>query len=209
MNSAPTTFDDFAAVIDFDGGRLVFANPVRVIVANTVADVIPALGVVERASLDGLYAAGYVAYEAAPAFDPKLRVQSGCRVPLLCFGIFDAPTRDHQPTSGPFTVSDWSTSLTETDHAHGIDHIRDAIAGGYTYQVNYTMRLRAKFEGDDFAFYERLRKSQRAPYAAYLNLGRHRILSASPELFFCTRHSPIPGAMPVARDRHDVSDRLR
>ncbi|MFP3394214.1 chorismate-binding protein, partial [Brevibacillus sp. SIMBA_076] len=58
------------------------------------------------------------------------------------------------------------------------------IEKGNTYQVNYTMRLQSKFEGDDFAFFDRLKRAQRSNYSAYLNVGTHRILSASPELFF-------------------------
>ena len=52
------------------------------------------------------------------------------------------------------------------------------------YQVNYTFRLHGEFGGDDLAEFARLRDAQPAGYCAYLNLGRQRILSASPELFF-------------------------
>src|SRR6185295_8899484 len=54
-----------------------------------------------------------------------------------------------------------------------------------------TFRMRAHFEGDDYALYRRLASSQRARYCAYLNLGRYRILSISPELFFRRRESSI------------------
>ena len=65
-----------------------------------------------------------------------------------------------------------------------IHAIREAIAAGDVYQVNQTFRLRARFRGDSLAFYERLRGAEPPPFAAYLNLGRRQILSASPELFF-------------------------
>src|SRR3972149_5001282 len=56
--------------------------------------------------------------------------------------------------------------------------------GGHTYQVNHTIRLRATIAGDDRGFYRDLCIAQRGGYAAYLDLGRDRRLSASPQLFF-------------------------
>ena len=62
--------------------------------------------------------------------------------------------------------------------------IREHIAAGDTYQVNHTLRLRSQVEGDERGLYRDLCYAQRGAYAAYLNLGRYRVLSASPELFF-------------------------
>jgi len=65
-----------------------------------------------------------------------------------------------------------------------IAQIREHIASGDTYQVNHTLRLRSRVEGDERGLYRDLCYAQRGAYAAYLNLGRYRVLSASPELFF-------------------------
>src|SRR5687768_1566817 len=62
-------------IFDFDGRRRSFADPARVIVATRLEDVRPALREAERAARAGLYAAGFVAYEAAPAFDAALAVR--------------------------------------------------------------------------------------------------------------------------------------
>jgi para-aminobenzoate synthetase/4-amino-4-deoxychorismate lyase len=82
--------------------------------------------------------------------------------------------------------------------------VHEAIARGDTYQVNYTFKLRARFEGDDFAFYERLLAAQRTRYGIYLDTGRFRVLSASPELFFRRRGRRI-----VARPMKGTSARGR
>ena len=58
------------------------------------------------------------------------------------------------------------------------------IAAGHTYQVNHTIRLRAVIAGEERGFYRDLCLAQRGGFAAFLDLGRHRVLSASPELFF-------------------------
>ena len=162
-----------------------FTDPVEVVVATRVEEVLPALRRVEQAVGEGLYAAGYVGYEAAPAFDAAFHVRDGGSLPLLWFGLFRAP--DPQPdeeSGGAFQLTEWQPSVSRDEYDAAIHAIREAIARGETYQVNHTLRLRAHFSGDDWSFYRALCAAQRPGHGAYLNLGRHRILSASPELFF-------------------------
>ncbi len=199
-----------SVVLDFAegpcaGGRTHFKGPREVVVARTVGEVLPALRRVERAGEAGLYAAGFVAYEAAPAFDSALRVRAPCEVPLVWFGIFDAPSHEAPAgRGGEFELSGWEASVTRGEYARRVEEAREQIARGYTYQVNYTLRLRARFRGDDFAFYERLRAAQQTRYAAYVNAGRFRVLSASPELFFRRR-----GRQVVARPMKGTARRGR
>jgi para-aminobenzoate synthetase/4-amino-4-deoxychorismate lyase len=62
--------------------------------------------------------------------------------------------------------------------------IRDYIAKGTTYQVNYTYRLHFKVFGDPICLYLRLRERQPVQYGALIRLPDDRyILSLSPELF--------------------------
>ena len=72
-------------------GQLAFGEPVEVIRADCLAEVRPALAAVRRAAMAGRYAVGYLSYEAAPAFDPAMRVRAGSRIPLVWFGIHDGP----------------------------------------------------------------------------------------------------------------------
>ena len=150
------------------------------------------LAAARRAAERGSYAAGYVAYEAAPAFDPALAVRAGSQFPLAWFAVFDEPIGDEpdigrgpsRGAAGDFTLSAWTPSVSRADYHERVAASREAIARGDTYQINYTFRLRSRFAGDDFALYERLAGAQRAGYCAYLDTGRYKILSASPELFF-------------------------
>ena len=183
MNPRPP--DTPAAVLDFPddcpgGGRAFFTNPLEVVTAQSPEEVRPALRRVERAAAEGLYAVGFVAYEAAPAFDRALVVKGRSGdLPLLWFGLFGRPS-EIETAAGEFRVSDWSPSITRDEYERNVEAVREAIARGDTYQVNYTLRLRARFEGDDFAFYERLRAAQRTRFGVYVNAGRFRVLSASP-----------------------------
>lgn len=177
----------------FDFPRpLCFGNPVRVIEAHCLAEVRPALRAVQAAADAGCFAAGYVAYEAAPAFDPALQViESQSSLPLLWFGVFAEPWALGEQTSGECHVSEWKADSDFGRCRDAIHAIREAIVAGEVYQVNHTFRLGARFQGNPLAFYERLRGAPPPPFAAYLDLGRHQILSASPELFFHRRSSQI------------------
>lgn len=165
--------------------RQVFSDPVEVVVAHTIDEVRPAMRRVEAARRDGLYAGGLVSYEAAPAFDAACKTRPAGKLPLLCFGIFDRLADDAwRRAAGTFARPDWRLDTTEGDFCGDVEVIRAAIRRGDTYQVNYTIRGNARLDGDDFAYYEQLRLAQASDYCAYLDLGRFRLLSASPELFF-------------------------
>ena len=63
--------------------------------------------------------------------------------------------------------------------------MKDLIARGETYQVNYTMRLEADFDGDPLGFFAAMARAQRsADHLAYLDFGdraaarRHRSSSS-------------------------------
>ena len=73
--------------------RRSFTNPREVIVAHTMGEVRPALERVARNAAEGRWAAGYVAYDAAPAFDAALRVAG--RAPTLA-----GATRGHPSAHG-------------------------------------------------------------------------------------------------------------
>ena len=76
-----------------DGVPALFAGASQVIVAQTARDVAGALARLDHARSKGHWIAGYAAYEAGYALEPRLwplmpRHRPG---PLLCFGVFDAP----------------------------------------------------------------------------------------------------------------------
>lgn len=165
--------------------RQVFCNPVKVVQTELVCEVCDALNEIEEFVQKGYYAVGYIGYEAAPAFDKAYRVKSSHQMPLLWFGIFlAAHVQEQVELSGAYAVSEWVSDTNRDIYEQNIQEIKQAIARGDTYQVNYTMRFKAEFKGDDFAYYEYLHKAQKSSYSAYLDIGRFRILSLSPELFF-------------------------
>ena len=190
-----------------------FVDAVEEITATTPAQIIPALRRIAAATQSGLHAAGFLTYEAAPACDPLFRVKAASALPLLWFGLFKTRREIKAGAflhDGPFSLTGAQTSLNENAYHQAVEQIREHIAAGDTYQVNFTLRQRAHFAGDDLALYHRLCRNQRAGYCAYLNLGRYRILSISPELFFHWHNGqittkPMKGTRP--RGRHTAEDR--
>jgi para-aminobenzoate synthetase/4-amino-4-deoxychorismate lyase len=161
------------------------------IAAHTPADVLDALGAVQRAADSGLAAAGFVCYEAASGLDPHLKVFSpppppAADLPLVWFALFDS--LDFAPAELPpapaTPPAQWVPSLDAAAHATAVGRIREYIAAGDTYQVNYTMTMRAQGPLDAAALFARLCRAQRSPFSAFIDTGRHIICSASPELFF-------------------------
>ena len=52
-----------------------------------------------------------------------------------------------------------------------VARIRDLIAAGDTYQVNYSFPFTSTFNGDAYAWYRDLCRAQGAQYSVYLDLG--------------------------------------
>jgi para-aminobenzoate synthetase/4-amino-4-deoxychorismate lyase len=187
---------------------LVFAEPVEVIRAATVAEVLPACARVEAALAAGRYVAGWVAYEAAPAFDSALVTRPAGTVPLVCFGVFDPPEQAVAPvvTTRLSESWAWTPRIAAAEHATAVAAIREAIAAGDTYQINFTFPLGAEVprDADLDAVYAELATAAKAPFAAHLDVGDLQVLSLSPELFFrregrrlVTR--PMKGTAPKGR----------
>lgn len=170
---------------------LTFQQPVRVIAAHKVEEVLSCFQLVQEAVDKGYYAAGFLSYESAPAFDSAFNVKSGGSFPLLWFGIFSKPEHQQISSNGDFSVSKWKPTITMEEYNQAISSIKKSIRYGNTYQTNYTIRLHSHFSGDGLAFYTRLKKAQSSNYCAYIHTGEHSILSASPELFFHLDHGKI------------------
>jgi para-aminobenzoate synthetase/4-amino-4-deoxychorismate lyase len=167
------------------GWNVSLSNPSRVLVARDLVEVIPLLRDAESAAKRGSWVALAISYDAAPAFDRAFDVHRDPEFPLLWCGIFDsgAQTEGRGSASG-FTVSAFEPALPANEYLRAIATIKEYIAAGDTYQVNYTYPLRGSVSGDLFACFDTVARSQGAAYSAYLDIGTHRILSFSPELFF-------------------------
>ncbi|HEY5998474.1 MAG TPA: chorismate-binding protein [bacterium] len=165
-----------------------YREPLGVLVATRLVDVLPLVAEVRRQIDRGRVAVGWIGYEASPAFDDALTVRPAGEVPLAWFALFAGGEDARAPEAGgavaPFTPT-WSGGPTPEIYRDAVAAIHGRIAAGETYQVNYTYRLRAPWDGADMAArFAALARAQRSRYGAFIDTGRYAVLSASPELCF-------------------------
>ncbi|WP_413873916.1 aminodeoxychorismate synthase component I [Albidovulum sp.] len=207
------------------GGRpAVFDAPRRIIRAETAAGLVPALEALDTARAAGLWAAGFLSYEAGYALEPRLAdlMPAARRLPLLAFGLYDAPAPAGPALAraaaeaaaarlGPATPS-W----TAADHAAAMERVLAWIRAGDIYQANLTMPMRARRAGPALGLYGALAARQPVGHGAFVALPECPVLiSRSPELFFATDATgrietrPMKGTAPRASNpAHDAALRL-
>lgn len=160
-----------------------YIDPVDVIYTDQVEEVIPLLTKLERLVADREYfAAGFLSYEAASAFDAQLVTHTPAQLPLLCFGLFDKRARlDALPKQPEIPHGDWQLDSDIDAYKAHISTLRAHIEAGDIYQVNFTSRLALNSDLNIGTFG---RIAEQATYGAFLDGRNFSILSASPELFF-------------------------
>jgi para-aminobenzoate synthetase/4-amino-4-deoxychorismate lyase len=192
-------------LLRYNNEWLYFSEPHRILVAEKLDEVSGALSEVERlVEIHGWHAAGFVSYEAAPAFDPAFLTHTGGEFPYLWFGLYPQPQAVPLPPPDiPKIELDWQSIVDRDSYSFAIERIKEHIARGRTYQVNYTMRLQAAFNADLWNYFLQLTQKQNR-YGAYLDTGRYVICSASPELFFA-----LDGEMITSRPMKGTANRGR
>ena len=170
----------------------IFVAPKAVIAAEHRSEIVPALAAIESARRAGNFVAGYFSYELGYGLEARLAplLPAERAVPLLWFGIFDAP-RDlagqaaaaaleaGRAYAGPLEP-EWD----EAAYSARFARVKALLAAGDIYQANLSFRARFAFLGEPLGLYARLRQASAARYGAYIADGARHILSLSPELFF-------------------------
>ena len=166
-----------------------FEQPLQIFSAESI-DIIPALldQIEEMVNKQGLYAVGFLSYEAASAFDEALIThRPNSSLPLLWFGLYNAPQRmkgDPLIEKARYTIGRWQPAIDPDSFYAHIATIKAEIARGNTYQVNYTFPLHTTFSGSARGFFQTLHQTQQGAYSAFIDGGAWAVCSASPELFF-------------------------
>jgi len=183
---------DVRVEVDFPqahGGRLRLASRrvVQAWTAHAPGEVRPVLAAADAAARAGRWVAGFVAYEAAAAFEPAMRTHPAhSALPLAAFFALDpAALEDQQPdVEGEFACGTWRADDGSGRAQEMVRAIHAGIAAGEYYQVNASTRLRAAFSGDPGALYRALAAAQPLGYCARIATPGWEIHSVSPELFF-------------------------
>lgn len=155
---------------------------------------------IEERLAQGLFVAGTFDYEFGLLLEEVLAPLCSVKdKPLIRMGVFkerrffnhltgetDFPLKRRAGTDADvlYEVLNVVPSVSYPEYERAIRQIKEYIAAGDTYQVNYTFKLLFEMTGDIRRLYVELRRNQSVGYGGYLKFGQDYTLSFSPELFF-------------------------
>ena len=172
MSDSPAIlFDSFGGSSFASSWR--FGGYVRTVVALHPGEVIEVLRQVEQAAADGLYAAGFVAYEAASALNPDLPSAPPVEgLPLAWFALFQERFSVEAGVGLSATSADVVLVPAKTleEYIDDVERLREYVAAGDCYQVNHTFPMQGVYSGNLRELYQRIGIAQRAPFCAHLPL---------------------------------------
>ncbi len=160
-------------------------QPSAILQADSIVDVQPLLKQAENASRH-CHVLGFISYDAAPAFDPALEADRDPDVPLAWFAVFDAAGDIFQSAEIPESSElPAQPALDATQHARALSSIKNYIARGDTYQVNFTFPMLAgPGDIDPLAWFLDRYRRQPSPQAFFIRTPAFSVACLSPELFF-------------------------
>ncbi|MDR1956009.1 MAG: chorismate-binding protein [Treponema sp.] len=167
-----------------------FTHPLKTLMAFNNRELIAAFEAID-AYKDRYFLLGYIRYEAKDVFAGLPMEQD---LPLLYFEVFDG-FEPYTPGSAGSVVLDPKPALSFEEYAAALGEIREEIAQGNTYEVNYTydVHVHAPQQLEPFALYEYLLTKQTTPYNCFIQNDYDTVLSFSPELFFELSYARVPG----------------
>ena len=183
----------FALLDTPGGGALLFEQLIDTIPVSGQTSLSMACVQAERHAEAGCHVVAALDYELGHSLEPRSGTPSAGV--LGSFWIFarqrclDADALEHFldeiggiPTR-PAAVADFCPALAEDAYRQAVGRIRDYIAAGDCYQVNFTFPFGGTCVGDPLALYVRLRRAQPVMHGGLLVLPDTCVLSFSPELF--------------------------
>ncbi len=165
---------------------------------------------IEAALSQGFWLAGFLAYEFGYFLENRLFPYRRCpsKVPLAWFGVFRPPIIFSKgllvPDKRKTELRSVSLNMDFLEYQRAFSRIKDYIAAGDTYQVNFTLKYYFMTEASPEKLYFSLRSKQRVRYAGLIKTKNFSVLSLSPELFLRRQGerlwtSPMKGTAPRGR----------
>ncbi|MCF7876877.1 MAG: aminodeoxychorismate synthase component I [Candidatus Omnitrophica bacterium] len=138
----------------------------------------------------GFWLAGYFCYEFGYYLEGALgKLQEKNDFPLAWFLVTAAPDKvelenpPYQQGKYPF-VKNFKANISKNEYIKKVEKIKYFLKEGFSYQVNFTFKIKFDFQGNPVTLYSYLRNSQPTPYTALVRPSENEsLLSFSPELF--------------------------
>ena len=225
-----------AAVLFRDGladpvspASLLCVGPLSTWHVHDADSLVAALAAADAARHAGQVAVFALGYEIGALIEPSVRhaaaastpaVSGGARGTVWVFAEARWLTRDEADDwllagvdqSTPAGCIRSKPALTEAAYAETLKRIRQAIADGEVYQINYTFPLPLTMYGDPARVFHALALAQPTAHAVYIDMPDCQVLSLSPELFFSVEQNRItvrPMKGTASRFPDPVADRAQ
>ncbi|RLQ95560.1 anthranilate synthase component I [Falsibacillus albus] len=113
------------------------------------------------------------------------------------------PEEEDEAVSSPI---EFVPEINKKEFEQRVQKAKEHIVNGDIFQVVLSQRLSGKFNGNAFALYRKLRKTNPSPYMFYLDFEDYVVLGSSPESFIKLKDSklttnPIAGTRPRGETR--------
>jgi para-aminobenzoate synthetase/4-amino-4-deoxychorismate lyase len=178
-----------------------------------------ALEAADRVRTQGGYVVFALDYEVGallePAVEDRCAVDDAERPPIGYIWVFNEAAWLSQAQADAWLLARAAdmpagcmrgcAELSPETYTQKLVKIRQAIADGEVYQVNYTLPLDVTLYGDPAKVFLNLAQAQPTAYAAYIDMPEYQVLSLSPELFFAVEGHriqvrPMKGTSPRSAD---------
>lgn len=165
-----------------------FIEPITKIIAFNNLEFKKALSEIEEYRKKNFYILGYIRYCAKDIF---MGLEINSKYPLLYFEVYDSFT-EYSPYSPQKRINIYSEpQITFEQYKDALTKIKQHIAKGDTYEVNYTYPYKVYTDTDNLTLYNSLLTKQQTNYNTFIVNDFEELLSFSPELFFKLENNKI------------------
>ena len=180
-------------------------------------------------------AIGYISYDHGARYENISQKYNDFNIPSFAFGLYDwAYIADHDAKQSCLIyheknsfiksiidllnsypknkkkyffkiMSKCESNTTYNEYKKKFDKIKRYIEEGDCYQINFSQRFSAKYEGDCYSIFKKLNKVYASPYTGFINFPFIKIMTFSPECFISQNKEhvstkPIKGTRPISKD---------
>lgn len=179
-------------------GEKQFTNPIKIITAFNFDELKTAFAKIEELK-NQYYIVGYLRYNAFSG--------QSSNFPLLYFEVFNSYNIYKTKNTKKLLLNP-TPCVNFCEYSNAIKKIKEEIAKGNTYEVNYTYDFDVPFDGDELDLFNFLLSKQKTPYNFYMKNQYDTVLSFSPELFFELKNNhiltkPMKGTIRRGKDKKE------
>lgn len=168
-----------------------FLKPEKKVIINSLNQLDKKLNQIDEFIKKGFIGYSLLNYEAGYLFEKTLHKYLSGKDDLLQFYFYDKrnvielhSNKINLNSNEKYKIKKFRLNTSKAEYEKSIKKIKDYIADGDTYQVNFTVKASFTFSGELSALFSNLIFNQSAEYISIINNYPELVVSFSPELFF-------------------------